>query len=289
MALRPSLLLEAQTELGECPVWDAARNCLFFMDITERKLHRLNWGAVAASSFVLPAIGGGLVLARDGALIAGLQTGIYRIDPDQGAVSFLVDPEPDRPDNRLNEAKCDPLRRLWIGSMSTKNRTPSGRLYRVDKDLRVTPVLSGIIIPNSLVWLNDERMLFADSYRRVIWSFRFDVESGDISDRRAFADCSDQPGIPDGIALDSEGCLWCAQFGGGRVVRYSSNGRLIDSISLPATQVTSCAFAGERLQHLVIITTKRLLGERERAEQTHAGDLFIVDTSAPGVPVTMFG
>jgi len=289
MAHQASLLLEAQTELGECPVWDATRNCLFFMDITERTLHRLNWGGAVASPLTLPAIGGGLALSRDGDLVAGLQTGIYRVDPDRGAISFLLDPEPDKPDNRLNEAKCDPAGRLWIGSMSVKDRSPSGNLYRVERDLRVTTVLSEIVIPNSLVWLNDERVLFADSYKRLIWSFRFDLDTGSLSDRRVFADCSDQPGIPDGIALDAEGCLWCAQFGGGRVVRYSSDGRLTDSISLPATQVTSCAFAGERLQYLVIITTKRLLGQKERAEQTRAGDLFIVDTPTPGVPAAMFG
>jgi len=259
------------------------------MDITERKLLRLNWGSVAASTLQLPAIGGGLVLARDGRLIAGLQTGIYRIDPDQGSISFLVDPEPDKPDNRLNEAKCDPQGRLWIGSMSTKDRSPSGGLYRVDTDFHVTPVLSDIVIPNSLVWVSDDRMLFADSYKRMIWSFQFDAESGAICDRRIFVDCSDQPGIPDGIALDAEGCLWCSQFGGGRVIRYSSIGRLVDVVSLPTTQVTSCAFVGEQLQQLVIITTKRLLGEKERIEQAHAGDLFIVDAPAPGVPVTMFG
>src|SRR5882724_5306796 len=102
MTRQLELLFPAQTELGECPVWDEARACLFFMDITQQQLHRLDWRTLTTVSTDLPALGGGLVLGRDGALLAGLQTGIHRIDPDRGSVSFLVDPEPDRPDNRLN-------------------------------------------------------------------------------------------------------------------------------------------------------------------------------------------
>jgi sugar lactone lactonase YvrE len=289
MAAQPELLFAAQTELGECPVWDSGRDCLFFMDITEKALHRFDWASSAATRIDLPSIGGGLVLGRDGALLAGLQTGIYRVDPDRASISFIVDPEPDRPDNRLNEAKCDPQGRLWIGSMPTRDRSPSGRLYRMDKDGRIVAVLDEIVIPNALVWLNDEKMLFADSFRRVIWSFRYDGESGMIADRRVFADCRDEPGIPDGIALDAEGCLWNAQFGGGRVVRYAPDGRIIAAIPLPATQVTSCAFAGDGLKQLVVITTKRLLDDRSRHEQTHAGDIFVLEAPAPGAPAPMFG
>ena len=289
MTRRAELLFPAQTELGECPVWDAARDCLFFMDVSEKRLHRLDWRNRALGTLDLPAIGGGLVLGRDGALIAGLQTGLHRIDPERGTVYFLVDPEPDRPDNRLNEAKCDPQGRLWIGSMSTRDRLPCGRLYRMERDGRIAAVLDGIIIPNALVWTGPQTMLFADSARRLIWSFRCDPETGALSERRVWADCSAAPGMPDGIALDAEGCLWNAEFGGGRIVRYDPAGRPIETVPLPATQVTTCAFAGEGLRQLVVVTTKRLLDARGRQAQSHAGDLFVIEPPAPGAPVPLFG
>src|SRR5882757_9312994 len=86
--MKPELLFPAQTELGECPVWDERRNCFFFMDVTERLLHRLDWASLSAARMDLPALGGGLVLGHDGTLVAGLQTGLYRVDPDQGSITF---------------------------------------------------------------------------------------------------------------------------------------------------------------------------------------------------------
>ena len=285
----PELLLAAQTELGECPVWDPLRGALFFMDVTEKKLHRLGWEDRRWTRLDLPSLGGGLALAADGSLIAGLQSGIHRLDADSGQATLLAQPEPDKPNNRLNEGKCDPAGRFWVGSMSTIDRSPSGSLYRMERDGAVARVLDGVVIPNALVWLPTGRMLFADSFAKVIWSFAYEAETGDVHDRQVFRDCSDQPGIPDGAAVDAEGCIWNAQFGGGRVVRYDRSGRIVDEVALPATQVTSCAFAGPDLRYLAIITTKRLLDAEERRRQVHAGDLFVVEPRVPGLPVPVFG
>jgi|SRR5580700_1448164 sugar lactone lactonase YvrE len=286
----PELLLAAQTELGECPVWDPTRGVMWFMDIIEKRLHRFSWGDRAWTKCSLSALGGGLVLAKDGSLIACLQSGIYRLDPETRALNFIIDPEPDRPDHRLNEAKSDPQGRLWVGSISTLGRFPTGCLYRLDRSVAVTRVLSEIAVPNTLVWLPDgEHVLFADSARRLIWRFRYDPETGDLSDRGLFADCSADQGMPDGGALDAEGHLWIAEFGGGCVKRYDPRGQVVEITKLPATQVTSCAFAGPGLAQLVIITTKRLLEPAARSLQTHAGDLFIIEPKTPGVAPHLFG
>ena len=185
----PELLLAAQTELGECPVWDPLRGALFFMDVTEKKLHRLGWEDRRWTRLDLPSLGGGLALAADGSLIAGLQSGIHRLDADSGQATLLAQPEPDKPNNRLNEGKCDPAGRFWVGSMSTIDRSPSGSLYRMERDGAVARVLDGVVIPNALVWLPTGRMLFADSFAKVIWSFAYEAETGDVHDRQVFRDC----------------------------------------------------------------------------------------------------
>lgn len=288
--LSPELLLAAQTELGECPVWDGTRGCFFFMDIIEKKLHRLDWSTKLLTSLKLPALGGGLVLAKDGRLIACLQNGIHWLDPESGDLELIVDPEQDKPEQRLNEAKADPEGRLWVGSISTLGRFPVGCLYRMNRDRSVTPVLTEIAVPNTLVWLpGGSDVLFSDSAMKVIWRFRYDGVSGSLSDRTVFVDCADYRGIPDGAAVDAEGCIWIAEFGGGVVRRYDGQGNVIARIELPATQVTSCAFAGPSLQDLVIITTKRLLDENQRLAQPHAGDLFVVRPGVPGVEPHRFG
>lgn len=285
VASNPERLLAAQMELGEAPVWDAGRNALFWMDIMHKEMQSLDWDSRRWEWRPLPALGGGLVLSHDGAFIAGLQTGIYRIDPDSSETTLIVDPEPDKPQNRLNEMKCDPFGRVWVGSMSTVDRAPSGSLWCLDRDHRLRRVLDDIIVPNALTWLEDSRhFLFADSRRHVIWKFRYDSETGNVLDRAVFVDCGDYQGIPDGCALDREGCVWVAEFGGGKVRRYDADAKLVETIVLPTTQVTSCAFAGPDLDRLVIVTAKRLLDVAGRRAQPEAGNLFVCEVSVPGLP-----
>lgn len=285
----PALLLAAQTELGECPVWDAERGTLYFMDIIRQELHAYDWASGAHRILPMPALGGALALAEDGRLIAGLQSGIHMVDPATSRFDFVTDPEPDKPDHRLNEGKCDPQGRFWVGSISTLGRFPTGCLYRLGADGQATCVLDQISVPNTLAWNPaGDRMLFADSVRKQIWVFRYDAVKGEISDRETFIDCSDFKGMPDGIAVDAEGGLWVAEFGGGAVHHYAADGTHLDRISLPATQVTSCAFAGPDLDQLVIITTKRLLSDDDRAAQPHSGDLFVLTPGVRGLPPHRF-
>ncbi|MCH4541893.1 MULTISPECIES: SMP-30/gluconolactonase/LRE family protein [Hyphomicrobiales] len=290
MSFDPKLLLAAQTELGECPVWDADRNTLFFMDITGKTLHGFDWSTGEDRVLELPALGGALALMRDGRLIAGLQSGIHIIDPSARSIDFVTDPEPHKPEHRLNEGKCDPQGRFWVGSISTLGRFPTGCLYRLEHDGSVTEVLSEISVPNTLAWLpNGKQMVFADSVTKKVWRFRYDPETGFLSDRETFIDVSHFKGMPDGVAIDAEGGLWIAEFGGGAVHHYSAEGTLVSTVELPATQVTSCVFAGPDLQHLVIITTKRLLDEAGRKEQPHAGDLFVIEPGVRGLQPHLFG
>lgn len=277
-------LLAAQTELGECPVWDPSRNAFFFMDIIKKQLHRIDWRTKELTSLDTPGLGGGLVLASDGSLIACLDTGVHKLDPDTGKFEFVVQPEHEK-DHRLNEAKADPAGRLWVGSISTLGRFPDSSLYRVALDGSVETLLTGISVPNTMAWLPDGKtMLFADSPTKEIWQYDFDAVTASISNRRVFVDCSDYVGMPDGAAVDSEGGVWVAEFGGGKVRRYDRSGNVTHVVQLPATQVTSCAFVGEHLDELVIITTKRLLDGEQRRRQSQAGDLFIVRPDVPGLP-----
>src|SRR5690606_37572197 len=130
-------------------------------------------------------------LCNDGRLLVATQTGIFFFDPERGAYDFFVDPEPEEPFNRLNEGKCDPQGRFWVGSICTVDRRPSGGLFRVDKDALSEKVLSDIVIPNCLAWnLDRSRVYFADSFKKLIWSFAYEAETGAISDRHVHVDAT---------------------------------------------------------------------------------------------------
>lgn len=289
MPYAPEPLCPAQTELGECLVWDGRREALFWVDILKQELHALDWASRAWTRHPLPSLGGGLVLADDGSLIAGCQSGIYRLDPASFAPTLIVDPEPDVPGNRLNEMKCDPVGRLWVGSMALDGDVPSGSLWCMDGQGLLLRTLGDFKIPNCMVWLEDgQHFLFADSRAKTIWKMRYDPVTAEVLDRAVFADLSADDGIPDGCALDAEGCVWVAQMYDGRVRRFDPAGRQIDEIRLDQTQITTCGFAGPKLDKLVIMTTKRRLDEEGRRRQPLAGDLFMVDAPAPGAPTPVF-
>ena len=160
--------LDVQAELGEAPLWDPVRNRLYMADLIRCRLIACDWESGKLTEWPLPSLGGGLALCRDGRLLVATQTGIFFFDPETGGYEFFVDPEPDVPFNRLNEGKCDPHGRFWIGSICTLDRRPSGSLYRVGPDGGSERVLSDIVIPNCLVWsLDRSRVYFADSLQEA--------------------------------------------------------------------------------------------------------------------------
>ncbi len=282
--------LPLQTELGECPLWDHRTNTLYLVDIIRCRLIGYDWMQQKTTEWPLPALGGGLALASNGRLVVATQRGVFLFDPAAGTYEFLLQPEPDRPFNRLNEGKCDAKGRFWIGSMCTIDRRASGSLYRIDPSGAFTEALTDIIIPNTLTWTPDGgSMIFADSWRKLIWRFSCDGVTGALSNRQVFVDCTNRNGIPDGVAGDREGSCWVAQFGDGRIIRYGADGNVISELELPVTQITSCVFAGPDLDHLVIVSTKRTLNEQQRREQPLAGDLFLAKPGVHGMTSPIFG
>ena len=90
------------------------------------------------------------------------------------------------------------------------------------------------------------------------------------------------PGAPDGSTVDADGCLWNAEWGGGRVVRYTPDGRVDRAVALPCAQVTCCAFGGARLDRLFVTTARTGLDAAALAGQPHAGALFVIDAGVVG-------
>ena len=104
--------------------------------------------------------------------------------------------------------------------------------------------------------------------------------TGALANRRPFVTVPDADGIPDGLTLDAEGCVWLAVWGSGELRRYTPDGRLDTVVALPARQVTSAAFGDDDLGTLYITTASEGLTETELGEQPHAGDVF---ACVPGV------
>ena len=143
-----------------------------------------------------------------------------------GGRARLVAPvEQQRSDTRMNDGACDSRGRFWAGTMSLVGDTRTAALYRLDPDLTVTRVLPGISISNGLGWSPDDRAL--PRGHPAAAGRRLRVRRGDRRDRRAPGRDRGgaRAGPPDGLAVDAEGGIWVALWGGGAVQRYSPDGR----------------------------------------------------------------
>lgn len=84
------------------------------------------------------------------------------------------------------------------------------------------------------------------------------------------------PGVPDGQAIDTDGNLWVAVFGGGRVIKIDPRTpeTILDTIYFPAKQITSVAFGGSNLDELYVTSANIVSEDYERG--TEGGILYRV-------------
>ena len=251
-------VVDSRDRLGECPLWDGA--ALWWVDIHGRAVKRLTGTKLEA--FPAPEPVGSIAFLRKGGVLRAMQSGIDDLAKNP------------QPEHRFNDGRCDRSGRyFWVGTLKDPEFTPTGRLYRLSADGELKLFREGIKVPNSICWSPDGgTMYFADSPRHKIWAF--DYREGEIAAERVFA--APHPGFPDGSCVDADGCLWNAEYGAGRVVRYTPAGKVDRVIALPAKNPTCCCFGGSALDTLYVTTAG---GE----------GVFAARPGAKGLPEPRFG
>ncbi len=289
---KPEVVADGNAILGESPIWSPDEAALYWVDINNPTVHRLDPATGERRHWLIETEIGSIGLAGAGRLVAGLRTGAHYIDLETGSIEPICDPEGEGRfnRNRMNDGKVDSAGRFWVGTMNDPGHRPVGTLYRIDRDGGASPLVREIQVPNALCWSPDSSLMyFTDSYSREIWAFDFDLGAGAMENRRVFATIGEDAGVPDGATVDAEGFVWCAHMFGGRVSRFAPDGRLDRVIELPVPQVTSCAFGGENLDTLYITTASLRMDRAALAEQPLAGAVFAVDPGVRGLPEPVFG
>ena len=283
------VVVESRARVGECPLWDAAARCLWWIDIYKPAINRFELATGASASLPMPEPVGCIALRQSGGLLAGLARGFAFVDPMSGAVERMVDPEPDRPNNRLNDGRCDRQGRFWAGSMVEDRSGPHAALWRLDPDRSIHRMVDQIMVSNGLAWSPDGRTMYhADTRQSTVWAWDFDSAAGAIANRRVFAKAADGEGRPDGACVDEEGCYWSARFGGWRLVRHAPDGREIQVVKMPVANPTMPAFGGEKLDVLYVTSAAQGVTEEMRAQQPHAGSVFALDVGVRGLAEPRF-
>jgi xylono-1,5-lactonase len=284
IAGEPKVVWNLEAELGEGPVWVQRDGALWFVDIKKHQVHRYDPATGAKHSWHAPEQVGFIVPAERGGFVAGLQSGLYHFDERSGAFELIVQVEPDKPGNRLNDGVVDPQGRLWFGTMDNGERAKSGAFYCfADGQVRPTG-LDGITITNGPAVSPDGRILyFVDTLKGTIEAS--DIRGdGSLSDRRPFAKIDPKDGHPDGPTIDSEGCVWISLYAGWEAWRYSPTGELIDRVRFPVANITKIAFGGPNLSTAYATTARQMLKPEDIAEQPAIGDLFEFRVDVAGVP-----
>ncbi|WP_119066686.1 SMP-30/gluconolactonase/LRE family protein [Aggregatilinea lenta] len=291
MAGHVELALDAQAVLGEGPLWDEREKCLYWVDIVSQALHVYNPASGENKTSHVGQMVSTVVLSETGSVLLAVQNGLAWFDLVSGKLDIIVDPESDKPGNRFNDGKCDPGGRFWAGTMDVSASLPrKGSLYRLDPDMSVHTMLTDISISNGIVWTADHKtMYFNDSIPGTVTAFDFDNATGDISNPRIVIQVPENMGMPDGMAIDSEGMLWIAHFYGGAVHRWNPDtGKVLETIKLPASNPTACAFAGDNLDELYITTARDSLSAEQLKQEPHSGGLFHVKTGVVGTVTHRF-
>jgi len=287
MSGRPAVecIWPAETILGEAPAWCPKERVVYWVDIVGRTILRIDPQSGDRRVFPQDHEFGCIVKRADGGFIAGTSAGLVHLDADLKSSNVFATPEIEFPNNRFNDGKCDRRGRFWVGSTDLDETEPTGSLYRVNGTGDIVRMLPGVIVSNGLGWSPDDKiMYFTDSGRGAIYAFDFDAETGEIDNRREFARVDPADGMPDGLAVDAQGFVWGAHWGGWRITRYDPAGRIDRVIDLPVPQVTSVAFGGVGLDQMFVTTARFGLTEDQLNEAPLSGGLFMIDVGVAGLP-----
>lgn len=282
--MKAEVIYPSQCLLGEGPLWHAERNSCFWVDIEQGILFEYHWLSKQCKTWKFDGRLTMVCANVANCLILGLNAGIARFDLITEKLEWLLDIESDIAGNRCNDAKCDSMGRLWIGTMDMTFKPGASSLYYIDKDLNIQKKLSNLTISNGMAWTADhKRMYFIDSPTQTVKSYLFNPDSGDILFERNAVHIPEEMGSPDGMCIDREGMLWIAHWGGYGVYQWNPiNGDLIRKIEIPVPHVTSCAFVGKDLDHLIITTARGDLNEADLEKYPQSGNVFILKTDVRG-------
>lgn len=304
--MQAELILDANDLLGEGPWWSTEEKCLYRLDIERHLLRRFDPESGRESTLDLGSMVGCTAPCKESPpgrtrILAAGQSGIdeieFSFENDVLCISsrkIFAHPEADKTDNRYNDGKCSPEGRFWFGSLNMRKRPNQAALYRLERDgITCNCVLQGLTNANGLGWSPEGAKFYhIDTPTLCVKEYRYDPDSGEIADPRVCVRFPEEPGIgrPDGMTVDAEGMLWVAHWAGGRITRHDpEGGKIIATITVPASRVSSLTFGGPNLERLFITTARSGASESELEEFPLSGGVFSCEPGVRGLPVNAFG
>lgn len=284
-------VLAADAQLGECPVWSPEQGLLYWVDIDGCAVHAFDPDHDIDVIWELPARPGSLALTSDPSrLLIAIENELGWLDLASGLYTPWVTLEEKQPGVRLNDGRCDPAGRFWVGGMfvPTSALRFEGMLHRVEPSGAFETVRREVGVANGLAFSPDGTVMYwADTLHETVWAYDYDIPSGEPRNERVFLDFRPLPGRPDGACVDEAGCYWIACVGGSAVARITPDGDLDRLIELPVNRPSMPAFGGPELATLFVTT----IGQRDPAADGPGehGGIYALDPGVCGLPEPRFG
>jgi sugar lactone lactonase YvrE len=283
-----SVVVDQSFDHPEGLVWDVRQGRLLWVDIFAGSVLSYDLSSRPVQTWELGRPVGAVAPRQDGGLVCAVREGFGLLSVD-GQFSIVADQLRDRPYLQMNDGAVDASGHFWAGTtcLEPEVRPGAGALYRLGPvGLETTEMLTGIDVSNGIGWSPDgRRCYYIDSARRRVDVYEFDIDSpAPLGRRQTLAEVD---GVPDGLAVDSEGCVWVAIHGEWEVRRFTPTGRVDRVVRLPGSLVTTCCFGGRDLGTLFMAVSAHGLDERSRGAEK-AGYIFSCDPGVQGLPAPEF-
>jgi xylono-1,5-lactonase len=290
MMMTPECVAPTGCVQGECPVWSASENRLWWVDVKRAKLHRYNPKTRNTRRYDLPVRASALALHNGMLLMAGnTEIGLY--DPQTENYSKLTN-VPDTPAGlRTGDGGVAPDGSFWFATMDDAEKEPSGLYHRLATDHSIMPLrLPSVMQASAFEFSPDGRTFYTcDTAEQEILAYDFDALSGALTGRRVVANTMDLGGFPKGSAVDTQGRIWTALWGASRIVCHTPDGEIEDMVILAAPQPTGLAFGGEDMSTLFITTARVGMSFPQLDARPLSGSLFALPLDVQGLPRRAFG
>ncbi len=295
-------VLQCNNHLGEGPVWDSTAGLLYWLDCTGNRVGnpsvwQLNPRTRQVRHWSIAREVGAMALRAKGGAVLAASDGFYFFDFDTSALTLIAKVDTHGGRARLNDGKCDRRGRFFAGGMDDKEELGVCGLWRLGTDLSLAKVDDGIICSNGPCWSPDDKTFyFADTFKKEMWQYDYDIATGNLANRRVFRDLHNDPGFADGSTVDAEGFVWNARVIAGELVRYAPDSTVDRVIGMPVRNITSVMFGGDQLDEIYVTSMARVAHPAahdhfaaEVKPQFAAGALFrIKGLGIKGIPEPYF-
>ena len=280
------LLDDCNNSLGEGITYSSSNNNLYWLDIGNiSKLYSLDLSSNKKEIFELPEIVTATSIKSQNELILATTNGLKLFNTSNKKFESVVNIENQQSMTRSNDGSSDALGRFWFGTMQNNfdkngNDIPIkeniGKLYKVDINKKVSVIEESLGIPNTFVWSPDNKnFYFTDTLNGTILSYNFELESGELLNKKNFA--TFDRGYPDGSTIDTDGCVWNCRWGGSCIVRFTPSGKVDQIIEMPVQNITNCVFGGKDMKTLFITTASN------EDKNNLDGSLFSINLNYQGI------